>query len=201
VDAYTTTGASDLDRLCSIRVIIGRPTSTSSVLVDHEGRRCLVAFTAMEPMAAWWKQRSHRSLRTSAVMVPELVERWGAPDVDLLLDPGTPQQRHIPIATLRSHLGLGPVIPDGDGTEPVRFLGFSSSLYAGAKSLVLVPFSVMIVVLGVAGGNVLALVGLVMLAVSLLLARSTFRELRAAVATRHDRRATRAARAARASSS
>jgi SseB protein N-terminal domain len=194
LDASTSADQGYFDWLRSVRVIFGRPTSTTSVLVDHGGRRCLAAFTSVEPMVTWWKQRSNKSLRTISLPVSELAEGWGAPDVDLLIDPGTPQEMYVPIASLRAHLSLGPVIADGDGTEPLRFAGFSTSLYSGAKGLTLVPFSLMVAVLGIAAGSLgLALAGLAIFAVSLLIARSTFRELRAAIATRQHRRATRAA--------
>lgn len=174
-----------LDWLAASRVTIGRPTSTTSLVVDHDGKRCLVAFTATEPMVSWWRARSTKSLRTANLPVSDLATRWGAPGVDLLVDPGTPQQAYVPIAALRAHLGLGPVVADGEGDEPLAFAGFSGGTYLATRSLTLVVVAVLASVFGlVIGSLALAGIGLGFLALALLLARQTILEVRAAARAR-----------------
>jgi hypothetical protein len=183
-----------LDALGRRPLVVVRTRNDRSVLTEHDGRPVLVACTDRAILAAWW--RGHGDPNAEPPLVRELTLRellglWAAPDVDLLVDPGVGGGVLVPVGPARGHLGLGPVVPEGDGREPLPFAGFTSGRRSLQLLLVLLALAVGLVVAGLTRPQVwLVLGGVACGAAAVAVGRQTLREVRAA------RRATRRLRQA-----
>lgn len=173
-----------LDALRQRVLVLVRDGDDRSVVVEHEGRRVLVACTDPELLAAWW--RGHAGADASAPYVRELPFRqlvglWAAPDVDLLIDPGPGGGALVPVAGARRHLGLGPVVAGPDPSEPLPFAGFTGGRASLRVPLVVVAFSLVLLVMGLTQPRaLLVLGGLAGMVAGWFLGRRDFRQLGAA---------------------
>jgi hypothetical protein len=178
-----------LDALARRPLVVARTPDDRSVVIEHDGRRVVVACTDRAGLAAWW--REHAAGDAPAPTVRELSLRevlglWAAPDIDLLVDPDAGGGVVVPVGPARRHLGLGPVVAEGDGSEPLPFTGFHAGRRALQLPLVLLLAGVVLAVVALARLDVwFGLGALACLFVAGLAARPMLHEVRAA------RRATR----------
>ncbi len=184
-----------LDALARRPLVVARTADDRSVVVEHEGRRVVVACTDRAILAAWW--RGHAPADAAAPTVRELSLRellglWAAPDVDLLIDPDAGGGIVVPVDPARRHLGLGPVMAEGDGREPLPFTGFHTGRRPLQLLLVLAAVAVVLAAVAVSRPDPwFGLAAIASLAVAVVIGRPVLRELRAA------RRATRRIQQAR----
>ncbi|MGN6613048.1 MAG: hypothetical protein ACTHLJ_14845 [Angustibacter sp.] len=184
-----------LDALGRRPLAVARTPDDRSVVVEHEGRRVVVACTDRALLAEWWREHGRADappLVVRELSLRELLGLWAAPEIDLLVDPDAGGGVVVPVGPARRHLGLGPVVAEGDGSEPLPFTGFHS----GRRSLqlVLVLVVVTVVLAGVAVSRPdpwFGLAALMSVLVAGVIGRPVLRELRAA------RRATRRLQRAR----
>jgi hypothetical protein len=173
-----------LDALGRHELVFARTSDDRSVLTEHEGRTVLVACTERAILARWWAERSGPGAGAPFVRelsFRQLVGLWAAPDVDLLVDPDATGGVLVPVAAARVHLGMGPVVADGDGAEPLPFAGFTGSRQSLRLPLMAMLIAVVVVLLGAARPDVrLVAGGLLGIVLSYLLGRRGFGELRAA---------------------
>lgn len=176
-------------------LVVVRTADDRSVVVEHGGRRVVVACTDRAVLVAWW--RRHAGTDVPAPTVRELSLRevlglWAAPDVDLLVDPDAGGGVVVPVGPARQHLGLGPVVVEGNGSEPLPFTGFHTGRRALQLPLVLGLAGVVLAVVAVSRREVWFALGAVgCLLVAGVVARPVLVEVRAA------RRATRRLQRAR----
>ncbi len=184
-----------LDALARRPLVVVRTPDDRSVVVEHEGRRVVVACTDRSILAAWW--RGHAEAGAAAPTVRELSLRellglWAAPDVDLLVDPDDGGGVVLPVGPARRHLGLGPVVTEGAGSEPLPFTGFHRGRRQLMLLLVLAVVTVALAVPAVGRPDPwFGLAALASLLVAGVMGRPVLSELRAA------RRATRRIQQAR----
>lgn len=184
-----------LDALARRPLVLARTRDDHSVVVEHEGRRVVVACTDRSILQDWW--RGHAQPGATAPTVRELSLRevlglWAAPDVDLLVDPDAGGGVVVPVGPARRHLGLGPVVAEGDGSEPLPFTGFQGGRRALQLPLVLVVVGIVLAVTAVSRGDGwFALAAVVSVALAGAVGHRVLHELRAA------RRATRRLQQAR----
>ncbi|KQX61933.1 hypothetical protein [Angustibacter sp. Root456] len=183
-----------LDALARRPLTVARTPDDRSVVVEHDGRRVVVACTDRALLAAWWHEHAADApaVTVRELSLRELLGLWAAPDVDLLVDPDASGGVLVPVTPARRHLGLGPVVAEGDGSEPLPFTGFHS----GRRPLqLLLVLAVVAVVLGAVALSRpdpwFGLAALGSLLVAGVIGRPVLRELRAA------RRATRRLQQAR----
>ena len=178
-----------LDALAKRDLVFVRTDQKHSVLVEHEGRRAMVACTDRTVLADWWVRHAGPSAEPpplAEMPFRQIVALWAAADVDLLVDPGPGGGVLVPIAGARRHLGFGPLVPDGDSTEPLPFVGFTGGRSGVRVPLVLLALCAALALFAVTGGPPwLALVAGLGVVASIGLGNQTFGELRQA------RRATR----------
>lgn len=183
-----------LDALGRRPLVVVRTRGDRSVLTEHEGRAVLVACTDRAILATWWRGRADPQAEPPHVReltLRELLGLWAAPDVDLLVDPGAGGGVLVPVGAARRHLGLGPVVPEGDGREPLPFAGFTSGRRTLQVPLVLLLVAVGLVVAGLTRPQVwFVLGGIASAAAAVAVGRPALREVQAA------RRATRRLRQA-----
>jgi hypothetical protein len=183
-----------LDALARRPLTVARTPDDRSVVVEHDGRRVVVACTDRALLAVWWRVHAGGApaVTVRELSLRELLGLWAAPDVDLLVDPDASGGVLVPVTPARRHLGLGPVVAEGDGSEPLPFTGFHS----GRRPLqLLLVLAVVAVVLGAVAVSRpdpwFGLAALGSLLVAGVIGRPVLRELRAA------RRATRRLQQAR----
>lgn len=170
-------------------LVLVRTPDDRSVVVEHDGRRVVVCCTDRALLSAWWQE--HADADAPAPTVRELSLRevlglWAAPDVDLLLDPGPGGGVVVPVGPARRHLGLGPVVPEGDGSEPLPFAGFTGTRRTQQVPLLLLVIALVLLAVGALRLQVwFVLAGVLGLVAAYALGRRGFVELTAA------RRATR----------
>ncbi|MGN6300969.1 MAG: hypothetical protein ACTHN8_07730 [Angustibacter sp.] len=184
-----------LDALARRPLVLARTPDDRSVVVEHEGRRVVVACTDRSILAGWW--REHAPADAAAPTVRELSLRevlglWAAPGVDLLVDPDAGGGVVVPVGPARRHLGLGPVVAEGDGSEPLPFTGFHAGRRMPQLLLGLVVAAIVLAVVAVTRPDPwFGLAAVAALVVTGVVGRPVLRELRAA------RRATRRIQQAR----
>jgi hypothetical protein len=178
-----------LDALAGRDLVFVRTDQKHSVLVEHDGRRAMVACTDRTVLADWWVLHAGPDAEPPPVVeMPfrQVVALWAAADVDLLVDPGPGGGVLVPITGARRHLGFGPLVPDGAGTEPLPFVGFTGGRSSVRVPLVLLALCVALALFAVTGGPPwMALVAGLGVVAAVGLGNQTFGELRQA------RRATR----------
>lgn len=184
-----------LEALARRPLVVARTADDRSVVVEHEGRRVVVACTDRTRLATWWREHAEAGAAAPVareLSLRELLGLWAAPDVDLLVDPDDGGGVLLPVGPARRHLGLGPVVAEGDGSEPLPFTGFHRGRRSLQLLLVLVVVTVVLAVAAVSRPDpwfgLAALAGLLVAGV---IGRPVLRELRAA------RRATRRIQQAR----
>ena len=184
-----------LDALGRRPLVVARTPDDHSVVVEHEGRRVVVACTDRAILAAWWAEYARPGAAAPTVRelsLREVLGLWAAPDIDLLIDPDAGGGVVVPVGPARRHLGLGPVVAEGDGREPLPFTGFHSGRRQLMLLLVLAAVAVVLAVPAVTRPDPwFGLAAVAALGVAGVLGRPVLRELRAA------RRATRRLQQAR----
>ncbi len=184
-----------LDALAKRRLVLARTRDDRSVVTVHEGRRVVVACTERDLLAAWWRERGGDDGPPPTVRelsLREVLGLWAAPDVDLLVDPGPGGGVLVPVEPARRYLGLGPVVAERDGSEPLPFTGFTTGRRGLQVPLVLVVAALVLVGVGLSRPSVwFALAGVACAAAAGALGRPALREVHAA------RRATRRLQEAR----
>lgn len=183
-----------LDALARRPLVLVRTRDDRSVLTEHEGRAVLVACTDRALLASWWQGHADAQADPPAVRelsLREVLGLWAAPDVDLLVDPGPGGGVVVAVDPARRHLGLGPVVAEGDGGEPLPFTGFTTGRRGLQVPLVLALVAVGLVVAGLVRPEVwFVLAGVACAGAAAAVGRPALREVRAA------RRATRRLRQA-----
>ncbi|WP_426564124.1 SseB family protein [Angustibacter sp. McL0619] len=178
-----------LDALAERDLVFVREDQRHSLVVDHEGRRVMVAFTDREVLATWWVQRGAPESEPPPIAeMPfrQMVALWAVEGVDLLVDPGPGGGVLVSIAAARRHLGYGPLVPEPDSTEPLPFVGFSGGRQSVRVPLVLLAACAGLLLIGLTGGSAwLLLVAVLGVVAAVGLGNRAFAELRQA------RRATR----------
>lgn len=184
-----------LDALARRRLVLVRTQDDRSVVTEHAGRRVVVVCTDRELLARWWGSRADVAGDLPVVhelSLREVLGLWAAPDVDLLVDPGPDGGVLVPVGPARQHLGLGPVVPEGVGDEPLPFVGFTTGRRGLQVPLVLLVAAVVLAVVAAGQGSPwFALGAVACLAAAAVIGRPALREVRAA------RRATRRLQQAR----
>jgi hypothetical protein len=159
-------------------------------VVEHDGRRVVVACTDRAILADWWLQHAGADAEAPSIAeLPfrQLVGLWAAPDVDLLVDPDDGGGVVVPVDAARRHLGLGPVVPGapsraGDTSiEPLPFVGFSGGRAGIRVPLILFVFCVALTLVGLGGGAPwLLLISALGVGAAIALGHRAFGELRQA---------------------
>lgn len=150
-----------LETLQRSDLIFVRTADDRSVVVERDGRRVLVACTERETLGAWW--REHAGVDAPAPFVRELPFRqivglWASQDVELLIDPGPASGVVVPIDAARRHLGLGPTIVAGDGSDPLPFAGLSGGKRTLRMPALIGLLAVVLLIVGLAEGQVTLIV-------------------------------------------
>ncbi|MFC6007186.1 hypothetical protein [Angustibacter luteus] len=178
-----------LDALRQRDLVFVRTQDQRSVVVEHEGRRVLVACTDRAILADWWVQHAGPDAEAPSIAeLPfrQLVGLWAAPDVDLLIDPDAGGGVVVPVGAARRHLGLGPVVAGrvgaGEGSaEPLPFVGFSGGRTGIRVPLVLLLSCVLLILIGLGSGSLwLLLVAVLGIGAAIALGHRAFGELRQA---------------------
>jgi hypothetical protein len=160
-----------------------------SVPAQWQGRPVMVACTDRDTLADWWDAQPDRDPEPPTVHeLPfrQIIGLWASTDVELLVDPRGADGVLVPVAGARQHFGMGPVVPEGDGREPLPFVGFSSGRMGVRVPLIIMVLCVGILVAVLRGANPLLLpVALAGVVAAIVLGRRSFGEMAAA------RRATR----------
>ena len=179
-------------------LVFVRTRDDRSLVVEHEGRQVVVCCTDREHLGAWWSE--HASPDAAAPFVRELPFRqvvglWASDHIDLLIDPTPGGGVLVPVATARRQLGMGPVVEDGDGSEPLRFAGFGHGRAGLRLPLLVITLGLVLVLVGFASGAwATVLVGVVGMGAALALGRRGLSDMAAArAATRRVRESQRRA--------
>ena len=173
-----------LDALAKRDLVFVRTQERHSVVVEHEGRKVMVACTDRQRLVDWWIDAMGAEAGPPSVAeLPfrQLVGLWASSDVDLLVDPGPGGGVVVPVEAARRHLGIGPVVPDGDGHEPLPFTGFTGGRTGVRVPLMLIGSCVLLLFLAVANGSVwIGLIALLGFGAAIALGHRSFEEIRQA---------------------
>jgi hypothetical protein len=165
-------------------LVFVRTAEDRSLVVQHEGRDVVVFCTDRSRLGAWWAQ--HAGPDAAAPFVREMPFRqvvglWASEHVDLLVDPGPGGGVVVPVAPARRQLGMGPIVVDGDGSEPLRFAGFGQGRAGVRLPLLVIVLGVVLLVVGIVSGSwVSAVVGLAGIGAALALGHKGFSDVAAA---------------------